>query len=68
MTIIVNGAPRVLQDGATLAEVVALLVRNIDARGVAAARNGEVILRAAWGETRLVTHDRVEVLHAVQGG
>lgn len=68
MTVVINGAPHDVRDDATLADIVALVTDDVGARGVAAARNGDVILRSAWAQTRLATDDRVEVLHAVQGG
>jgi sulfur carrier protein len=37
-------------------------------RGIAVARNGDVVLRASWAETTLHAGDRLEILHAVQGG
>ena len=67
MTVVVNGAVRELPDGATVVD----LVREMNlpsARGVAVARNGDVVLRGDWETTRLMPGDRVEVLHAVQGG
>lgn len=68
MTVIVNGAPLDVREDATLADIVAMVTERVDARGIAVARNGSVILRSAWEETRLASDDRVEVLHAVQGG
>ena len=38
------------------------------ARGVAVARNGDVVLRSRWDTTAIEPGDRIEVLHAVQGG
>ncbi len=67
MTIVVNGELRELPDGATVVD----LVRDMNlpsARGVAVARNGDVVLRGEWQATRLMPGDRIEVLHAVQGG
>jgi sulfur carrier protein len=37
-------------------------------RGIAVARNGDVVLRASWPDTTLHAGDRLEILHAVQGG
>ncbi len=61
-----NGEPRELPDGATLAEAVAELT-NL-ARGVAAAVNGDVLARGSWAATPLRDGDQVEVVTAVQGG
>jgi sulfur carrier protein len=37
-------------------------------RGLAVARNGEVVPRSAWGTTRLAPGDHIELVGAVQGG
>ncbi len=61
-----NGEPRELPDGATLAEAVAELTAA--ATGVAAAVNGDVVPRGAWVGTLLRDGDQIEVVTAVQGG
>ena len=66
MTVIVNGEPRDLPDGASTAAAVRLLTTAQG--GVAVAVNGEVVRRAAWESTALADGDQVEVLTAVQGG
>lgn len=37
-------------------------------RGLAVARNGEIVPRAAWETTTLAPGDRIEIVGAVQGG
>jgi sulfur carrier protein len=37
-------------------------------RGLAVARNGEIVPRAAWDTTVLAPDDRIDVVGAVQGG
>lgn len=66
MELTVNGAPVQLDDGTTVAELVA--TRAADSRRVAVARNGEVVARSAWATTTLSSADAVEVLAAVAGG
>jgi sulfur carrier protein len=61
-----NGEPRDLPDGATLAEAVGELTDL--ASGVAAAVNGDVAPRSSWAATPLRDGDQVEVVTAVQGG
>lgn len=68
MNVVLNGAESVVPEGATVADMVHQLDLRDDASGIAAARNGEVVLRSRWHETTLAEGDRVEVLHAVQGG
>lgn len=66
--IILNGNPREQGAGQTLADVLALLGLERDARGVAVAVDGEVVPRAQWGTLALKEGARVEVLTAMQGG
>ncbi|MCP2338429.1 sulfur carrier protein ThiS [Actinomadura rupiterrae] len=66
MKIIVNGEPRDLPAGASVADAVATVTTAPG--GVAAALNDEVVARSAWTATRLAEADRLEVLTAVQGG
>ncbi|GAA4230264.1 sulfur carrier protein ThiS [Actinomadura meridiana] len=66
MKVIVNGEPRELPDGASVADVVASVTTA--GSGVAAAVNDEVVRRSAWAATPLRDADRLEVLTAVQGG
>ncbi len=65
-TVLVNGDPREVAPGTTLAALVAGLTAA--PTGVAVAVNDAVVPRAAWPVTRLAAGDRVEVLTAVQGG
>jgi sulfur carrier protein len=64
--IVVNGTSEPLA-AATVTE----LLREKDIagrRGVAVAVNGSVVARRAWAETRLKPGDKVEIVHARQGG
>jgi sulfur carrier protein len=61
-----NGEPRELPAGATVATVVREL--GADGRGVAVALDGEVVPRAEWGTTEVREGQQLEVLRAVQGG
>jgi sulfur carrier protein len=62
----VNGEPREVASGTTLAQVVVQL--SAAPSGVAAAVNEAVVPRSAWDATALADGDRVEILTAVQGG
>jgi sulfur carrier protein len=64
----VNGEPRQLEPGATVASVVELLSGAPDGRGVAVAVGGEVVPRGAWPTTPLRDGVEIEVVTAVQGG
>jgi sulfur carrier protein len=61
-----NGEPRELPDGSTIAEAVAELTAV--PAGVAVAVNGDVIPRGSWAATLLRDGDQLEVVTAVQGG
>ena len=61
-----NGDPRDLPDGTTVAQAVAELTAL--GTGVAAAVNGDVIPRGSWAVTLLRAGDQIEVVTAVQGG
>jgi len=61
-----NGEPRELPEGATVAQAVAELTAL--GTGVAAAVNGDVIPRGSWAATLLQAGDQIEVVTAVQGG
>jgi len=61
-----NGEPRELPDGSTIAQAVAVLTAAPS--GVAAAVNGDVVPRGSWAATLLRDGDQVEVVTAVQGG
>jgi sulfur carrier protein len=66
VNVTVNGQPREVPAGTTLAELVATVTSQ--GNGVAAAVNGEVVPRRRWPDTPVGERDRVEVVTAVQGG
>ena len=66
LEVVLNGEPHRVPEGATVADLVAGLGRH--PRTVAVERNGELVPRARFGETRLDAGDRLEVVHFVQGG
>ena len=68
MTVWLNGEARELRSGASLAEAVAATGAPPDRRGIAVALDGEVVPRDRWAETVVADGQRVEVVHAVQGG
>ena len=63
----VNGVARPLT-GASIAALLADEGIAAEARGVAVARNGAVVLRRLWPETRLEAGDEIEIIKAVAGG
>ncbi len=66
MNVTLNGSPRELDDGATIADVLALL--DAPDRGVAVAIDAEVVPRGEWEAVTLRDGARIEVVQAVQGG
>jgi sulfur carrier protein len=69
LSITLNGHDRnfdSLSPSATLYELVAELGLKTDR--VAVERNGEIVPRARWSETKLSERDRLEVVHFVGGG
>ena len=63
-----NGTEREFDGGITLAELLRKIQIDPERPGVAVARNGEVIRRADLAATLVQEGDRIEVVHAVQGG
>ncbi|MFL6261259.1 MAG: sulfur carrier protein ThiS [Thermoanaerobaculia bacterium] len=66
LEVVLNGEPHRVPEGATVADLVASLGRH--PRTVAVERNGDLVPRARFAETRLDAGDRLEVVHFVQGG
>jgi len=66
--ITLNGERSEAGAGERLAEVLARMGVQGDARGVAVAVDGEVVARADWEHHELREGARVEVLTAMQGG
>ncbi len=64
--ILVNGEPGEVADGTTVAELVD--AHRPSPRGLAVARNEEVVPRSRWGDTIVADGDRFEILSAAQGG
>ena len=62
----VNGVPADLPEGATIADVVSEWCASN--RGVAVARNGEVVPRSRWEVETVQIGDAIEIVSAVAGG
>jgi sulfur carrier protein len=69
MTVTVNGEPRDLPPGTSVAQLLDQ-VGDVPAgrRGVAVAVDAEVVPRAEWETTEVDDGARVEILVAIQGG
>jgi len=68
LTVTVNGEPRDVAPGATVADVLDALGVDPERRGIAVALDAEVVPRGAWDATPVGAGARVEVLTAIQGG
>jgi sulfur carrier protein len=62
----VNGEPAELPADATISDVVESWCPS--SRGVAVARNGEVVPRSTWNEERVLAGDAIEIVTAAAGG
>jgi sulfur carrier protein len=63
----INGTARVV----TATDIRGLLIElghDPGGRGIAIARNGEVVRRGEWERATLVAGDRIDIVGAVQGG
>ena len=66
MRIILNGAPRDLESGTTVLDLVLSL--SDDPRGIAIERNLEIVPKAEHKTTHLQDGDRLEIVQFVGGG
>ncbi len=66
MQLTVNGQPRELAEGSTIADLLCEL--ELDPRTLAVERNLDLVPRAKHAETQLEAGDRVEVVTLVGGG
>lgn len=66
LSLFVNGETRSAPPACTLDELLRRL--GLEGRRIAVAVNREVIARGRFGEHRLASGDRIEILEAVGGG
>ncbi|MDE2200897.1 MAG: sulfur carrier protein ThiS [Rhodospirillales bacterium] len=66
LTLTLNGEPRGFEAALTVAELLARI--GLDTRKVAVERNEEIVPRSAYGQTRLASGDRLEIVHFIGGG
>lgn len=66
IAITVNGEPRDVAPGATLAALLAAI--GLDLRKVAVERNEEIVPRSSYAEVALAPGDRLEIVHFIGGG
>lgn len=66
VAVVVNGEPKQVAPGTTLASLVGAIAS--DARGVAVAVDRQVVPRSAWDEVVVADGANVEVVSAAAGG
>ncbi|MCE8018820.1 sulfur carrier protein ThiS [Halomonas sp. MCCC 1A11036] len=66
MQIQLNGEPRDLAPGLTVAQLVDDL--GLTGRRIAVERNEEIVPKSEHDATRLADGDRIEIVHAIGGG
>ncbi len=64
--ITINGEPRSIATGSSMTDLVALL--DLTAQRLAIELNLSILPRPAWGETKLQSGDKLEIVHFVGGG
>ncbi len=62
----VNGTPCDLPAGTTLADQVSQWCRS--PRGIAVARNGDIVPKSTWNSTPVAAGDCIEIVTAAAGG
>jgi sulfur carrier protein len=68
MELTINGEKRRVDDVGTLADVLRHVGVAVERGGVAVAVNDRVIPKMQWDKHEINPGDRLEVIHAVQGG
>ncbi len=66
ISVVVNGEPRSVTEGATLLELLRALA--LDPRSVVVEHNRTIVRRPALAEVRVAPGDAIELVHFVGGG
>ena len=66
MKVLVNGEPREIAGGSTVAALLATL--DLAGRRLAVEVNGDIVPRSRHAQAVLQENDRVEIVHAIGGG
>ena len=68
MKLRINGEEHTFESGVTIQDLLDLLDYSSRNGGMAVAVNDEVVSKQQWPSFRLSENDRVEIIHATQGG
>ena len=66
LSIVVNGSARVCGNGATVADLIRELA--LEGKRIAVERNGEIVPKSRYADTRVLAGDKLEIVAAVGGG
>lgn len=66
LSVTINGEPRQIPDGSSIAAMVAGI--GLDPKKVAVERNLEIVPRSTLGEVTVADGDKFEIVHFVGGG
>ena len=67
MEVIVNGTTRIVE--ASAADIAALIrALGLEGKRIAVERNGEIVPKSRYAETRILAGDKLEIVAAVGGG
>jgi sulfur carrier protein len=67
MEVTVNGATRIIEGPA--ADIAALIrALGLEGKRIAVERNGEIVPKSRYAETRVLAGDKLEIVAAVGGG
>ncbi len=68
MKISVNGVVKEFNINASMVDIVIAELSGKEPKGIAVALNDTIVPKSKWSETILKENDRIEIVHAVQGG
>lgn len=68
MNLIINGDAQELPANASVTTVLEELGISATRQGMAVAVNEQIVPRSEWEKLELSENDRIEIVHAVQGG
>ncbi|MBZ0204027.1 MAG: sulfur carrier protein ThiS [Ignavibacteria bacterium] len=68
MKISVNGVVKEFDVNASMVDIVNVELNGKEPKGIAVALNDTILPKSKWSETILKENDRIEIVHAVQGG
>jgi len=68
MKIYLNGEEKALEQKINLNDIISQYLNGKEPKGIAVALNETIVPKQKWNETAINESDRVEIVHAVQGG